>query len=360
MNDNILTRAWWRKAFFGLFGMVFHRRRAAVKSIPDQLKRILVLAPVAHGDYLVLTPLLAGLSRARPRAEIAIVVTKTSLELAEVDPLVHRVFLYYKLPGWFLSVARIIRYRPDVVIVPKGHPAFTESMILMFSSAPFRIGLSHPNHDALLTHPVKHNWDNEHRSEAFVRLLEPFGLDPTSVNRRLHIGTTPWSERFAERTIRQLTPGKPWVSLNLSASTESRRWTLEKWRVFITEFIRARPAVRFLLLSAPQDSEQRSALASEFTKVETVPTRRILNASALIARTDMLVTVDTGIVQVAAARDVPTVVLYNGDHEVYTRFAPQSVPHRALLAPRGAWVVEIDPYAVVREALHLLTELGSS
>lgn len=74
----------------------------------------------------------------------------------------------------------------------------------------------------------------------------------------------------------------------------------------------------------------------------------------------MLITVDTGIVQVAAARHIPSVVLYNGDHEVYTRFAPHSIPHRAILAERGKWVQDISVDEVIDQYESLKKEIEIS
>ncbi len=358
MTDRPLSRPWFRAKGFALYARLAISRKDDVSAdpIPRDVKRILVLAPVLRGDYLVATPLFAALKEARPNAEIAVLVKSPGRELAAHDPNVDRVLIYESLPKWFASMQEVYWYHPDVVVLPKGHPAFTESLLMMVSRARYRVGLSHPHHNPLLTHPIEHDWDNEHRTVAYVRLLKPFGADPASASRRLHIGSIPEAERWAGR-IWASNEGNPLFSVNLSASRESRMWTLDAWRDLITELIEYRPHARFIVLSMPIDRPMCDTLASEFEAVTTVPTRSLLEAVALTARTDMLITVDTGIVQAAAARGVPMVVLYNGDHEVYLRFAPQSVPHRAILAPRNEPVAVIKPTDVSHEVVHLLAEL---
>lgn len=323
------------------------------------VKRILVLAPVLRGDYLVATPLIAGLKRARPNAELAVLVKKAGHELAQVDPNVDRVLLYESLPGWFGSIHAIVRFHPDVVVLPKGHPAFTESLLMLLSRARYRIGLAHEHHNPLLTHAILHDWEVEHRTEAYVRLLAPFGVDPATVSRRLHIGQDEEAERWADR-IKASNAGEPLITLNLSASRPSRRWTVQGWRLLIDELVQYRPRARFIALSAPDQRPECEILAREYEAVTTVPTRNLMEAVALVARSDLLVTVDTGIVQAAAARGVPQVVLYNGDHEVYLRFAPQSVAHRAVLAARGSAVGTISATEVSHEVIHLLSELENA
>ncbi len=360
MNDRPLSRPWFRAKGFALFAKLVssHNGNTRSRSIPGDVKRILVLSPVLRGDYLVTTPLIAALKQARPNAQIAVLVKKSGQELAETDPNVDRVILYRSLPGWFASIRDIFIYHPDVVVLPKGHPAFTESLLMAVSRARFRVGLSHPHHDPLLTHSVAHDWEYEHRTVAYVRLLKPFGVDPATVSRRLHIGTLPDVEHWAER-IRAPLEGNPLFSINLSASRESRMWTLDMWRKLISNLAKDRPDSAFIVLGMPSERPQCEALASEFESVSTIPTLSLMEAVAITARTDMLITVDTGIVQAAAARGVPMVVLYNGDHEVYLRFAPESVPHRAVLAPRNEPVASIKADEVSREVIHLLAELES-
>lgn len=359
MNDRKFSRPWWRARGFALFARIAHSQHGQNEEIPSDLKRILVLAPVMKGDYLVATPLISGLKNAFPKAELAVLVKSPGIELAQRDPYVDRVMVYRNLPFWIKSVIEIIRYKPDVIVFPKGHPATTESLVMLLSRARYRVGLSHPHHDVLLTHPVQHDWEHEHRTEAYVRLLGPFGIDPNEASRRLHIGTIPEAEQWAQR-IWASSEGTPLFSLNLSATRASRRWTLDAWRKLIKELLEYRPEARFLAISAPDQRAECEALTREFTSVTTVPTGSLLEAVALVVRTDMLITVDTGIVQAAAARGIPMVVLYNGDHEVYLRFAPQSVQHRAVLAPHGEPVAKILPSEVSHEVMHLLAELERS
>jgi ADP-heptose:LPS heptosyltransferase len=358
MSDRVFSRPWWRALGFRLFGALARPHKNRWAPLPTRPARILVLLPVLRGDYLVATPLLAALRSARPRAEITVLVTQPSYDLAVVDPCVDRVILYEKLPWWPRSVYQLLRARPTITVLPKGHPAFTESLLLLLSRAPYRVGLSHPHHDALLTHPVPHNWAREHRTEAFARLLQPFGLEPSEVGRRMHVGRDPNAERRAEQVIED--SGAFHVAVNLSAGTPSRIWPPERWRELIGRLAGEWPEARFHLLGAPAEQSEAARIAGEVEAAEVHRTNTVLEAAALIARCRMLITSDTGIVHISAAREVPQVILYNGDHQVYTRFHPQSIPIRALLAPKGRPVRDIDTGEVLQAALGLRRELESA
>lgn len=358
MSDRLFSRPWWRALGFRLFGLLMRPHANQWAPLPRHPRRILVLLPVLRGDYIVASPLLEALHKARPQAEIAVVVTRASYDLAIVDTSADRVILYEKLPSWPRSVFQILRYRPDIVLLPKGHPAFTETLMVLLSRAPFRVGLAHPNHNAILTHPIPHDWDNVHRTEAYARLLQPFGMDPTLVKRRLHVGVDPNAESWAEGVVGQQT-GSPRIAINLSAgNSPSRHWPAENWRRLMELLSNSLPNCWFHLLASPADQPLAEELSYLNTRSSTHPTHTVLEAAALVARCDFLVTSETGIVHIAAARNVPMVVLYNGDHENYTRFEPQTVPNRSLLAPVGQSVKAHSSETVHEAVLALIDELG--
>ncbi|MDP8207997.1 MAG: glycosyltransferase family 9 protein [Candidatus Electryonea clarkiae] len=356
MNAYPLKRVWWRTLLFSLIGRLVKKPDGKVPPLPKKPKRILVLTPVLRGDYIILSPLLSGISRAYPQAEIAVVVTRASRELAEADPIVDRVLLYRKLPAWYKSVWEIFNYRPCIVVLPKAHPAFTESLMLLLSRSPFRVGLSHPYHDAFLTHPVHHEQENEHRTEAYARLLAPFGIDPSDVNRRLIIGKKPESEKMAELFISKHGEGL-WITINISAGSGARFWQTEQWKKLIRCLTESRREIKILIIGSPADRAQCQGVAREFDNVYTVDTPGFLDAAALLAKTKLLISPDTGTVHAAAARNVPVVVLYNGDKINYVRFSPESVPHRAVFAEEGKDVTTISFREVFHEVIHLLVEI---
>lgn len=357
MRDRPLTRAWWRYHFFKMLG---HVLRSPVKSNPEinqNPSRILVIAPVHRGDYLVLSPLFASLVRRFPRASIAVLVSDASIELAVVDPHVRHVIRVRKSLAFGLTLRDVFHYHADLVIYPKGHPSFTETLFLLVARAPQRIGLSHPDHDFFLTHPVKHDWENEHRTITFARLLAPIGIDPTDAKRRLHIGQPAYAEKWAQNLRQTLPEEAILLALNISALSPNRIWNGESWVELIHDLNLVQQNLHFCLMGMPDDHTILEEICSQVPNATVVKTPGMLEAVGVIARCHILVTVDTGIVQAAAARNIPMVVLYNGDHEVYTRFAPVSVPHRGVLAQRGSPVSSISVDEVFHETVHLLVQM---
>ncbi|MFC2170371.1 glycosyltransferase family 9 protein [Calditrichota bacterium] len=356
MHDKIFSRPWWRALLFSVLEKLIRKQAGAVPPLPKNPRRILVLAPVLRGDYIVLSPLMAGISKAYPKAELAVVVTKASIEIALADPVINRIIYYHKLPKWFSSVSEVYSYKPDIIVFPKAHPAFTETLLLLLSRAPFRIGLSHHSLDIFLTHPVPHQKEREHRTEAYARLLEPFGFDPALVNRKLHIGQNKESERKAFEFFSQHDPAQ-WVSLNVSAGSSARIWRYRSWSELIAKISETFTDIKFIVLGSPADRELCRKLSNEYKNVFSAKTGSFLDASAYVARTSVLISPDTGTIHAAAARNIPVVVLYNSDRINYTRFSPVSVPHRAIFAEKWKDVASIPVERVYDEFIHLLDEI---
>ncbi len=359
MSDRpLLSRAWWRSLTFRILGALFGNRKGHDTPIPNHPKRVLVLAPVLRGDFIVMSPLISGLRRLFPRTELGVVVTQPGFELAEADPDIDTVLLYRKLPGWFRSVWQVLRYQPDIVVLPKGHPAFTETMVILLAHAPCRVGLSHPNHNMFLSHPVLHRGDLEHRTVTYARLLKPFGADPAEVSRRLHIGRDPNAERKARAFMEER--GGTWIALNLSAGAARRRWTLRRWEAVVMAVQTAFPDVKLLALGVGPQLEECQTLAQRYPNVETIRTRSMLEAVAFVSQCRLLITPDTGAVHAAVARQVPVFVLYNGDREVFISFAPTSVEHHCVFAQPGQDVATIPVEAVLEPLIAFIQRVLQS
>jgi len=217
-------------------------------------------------------------------------------------------------------------------------------MLVIISRARFRIGLDHPGHRTLLTHPVPHEFTSEHRAISALRLLAPFGVDPATLDQHLVIGRPAEIEAEADSLFAHWGGDSRWITVNLSAG-DRRWWGEEKWREMIIR-LHDEPLqnYRFLLVSAPHHADRCDRIVRELSYCVTHRTEDFLLATALIARTELLISCDTGTVHSTSARGIPVFALYNGDWGNYERFTPWQVPHYAVHAPTDmpTEVIEVD------------------
>lgn len=356
-KNPLFSRAWWRQIVFQYLARLAGNNLPIGSEIPVQnIYRVLILTPVLRGDYIVLTPLIRTVKKCFANAELTVTATTPSYELAKLDPYVDRVIFYAKLPGWFKSIIEIIRYKPDIVIYPKGHPAFTESIILILTNAPYRIGLAHEGHNFLLTHAIPHNESKEHFAHNAMHIVEALpGNYAQDLN--YHIGNRLETERLADEIIKNEPSDSIWIALNLSASNNDRKWGRDKWELLIKS-LQKKQNVRFILLAASSEKNDIAFLKSKFPYIHTPQTRDIIDAASYIARCRLLISPDTGAVHAAVARQTPIIVLYNNDRINHVRFAPLNIDYRALFPPKNGNTSTIEVKDVIN-AVHEMLNIPS-
>lgn len=104
-------------------------------------------------------------------------------------------------------------------------------------------------------------------------------------------------------------PGGPFMVFMHATSRDQKLWPEAHWRELIARFARAGFAI--LLPWGSEDERRRSERLAQEESAARVPERQALPALAgLIARAELVVGVDTGLVHLAAALGTPTVSLF--------------------------------------------------
>jgi ADP-heptose:LPS heptosyltransferase len=99
------------------------------------------------------------------------------------------------------------------------------------------------------------------------------------------------------------------VALNPGAGHESRRWDLSNFAE-LARLLAADPLFRVVVLLGPEENDLRARVSSEFPENIIVPPSMSLSGlAAVLERTDLIVSNDTGVMHLAAAMGVKVIVL---------------------------------------------------
>lgn len=301
-----------------------------------KLNRVAVFRPGRAGDFILTTPLFNAIKEFSPETQLTVITGPRAAELARYHPAIDRTLILDATPG---SLARLLlglrRSRFDLWIDPKDHGSRNSALIATLARAERKIGF---NGEWLKPFDLPLSATAEtglHFSEQALLPLGPAGIPAPGVP-RISLGLSPESERWADG---QLHPGEWTVLVNISAGSTQRFWPVSEWARLLPVIAAFRPA-RFLLSSAPEDAAQAEWLEREAVR-QNVPIRRLPRASlldlaALVKQVDLVLTVDTSIVHLAAAFDRPIVALYLRVYPAYTRFQPRSTRQRVVAAEPGA------------------------
>ena len=283
---------------------------------PASLGRILLRLPNWLGDVCFAASAVTRLAEASPRARFVAACRRSLAPLAARLPRVDSVVVVDAakgLRGTLRSAKDLRRARCDAAVVfPRSLRA---AMPVSLARIPVRVGFASDARSLFLTHPVR-GWKplrSLHRTAYFGALLSPFGLEaPTAP---WSFAAPPQSLAWADAWLREdprRRPGKPLVAFEPGgAYGVAKRWPEERYAALAGRLVREGVADVVLVGTADMAPlHDRIAAAAKAPILKAAGKTDLLQLSALLARSSLLVTNDTGPMHLAAAMGVPIVALF--------------------------------------------------
>ncbi len=315
-------------------------------------KRFLIIRVGAHGDILMATPLLAALRTHYPQAHVTWLVEYNERDAIEANPYVDEVLLwdsgYFKrflrrgfYPLWLLRVLQLRtelrRRRYDVLISfqPEEWP-----LLLKGAAARINIGVfdtfrqflgktKTSRYARLYTHSFTYSSLPAHRTDQYLLPLKALDL-PVPADKRMQMGFLAEDDAAVTAFLEEqgLRPGVPFVVLAPMTTWSSRCWPADRYAQLGDE-LWAREGCQIVIIGSAKEKE-RAAVEHIAGMMRKEPIRAsgalsFRQMAALIARSSVLISGDTGPMHVAAAVGTPYVAL----------FGPTPVSSRAPLAGQG-------------------------
>jgi heptosyltransferase-3 len=288
-----------RSASAGLWAASLIRRR---RSSPSSVERVGVLKTNAIGDTILLSAVLRDLREALPGREIVVFVGPTNAGVAELIEGVRVVQLPLSRPHRALGAVR--REQIDVVLDFGAWPRLN-AVLAAGSGAKYTVGFRtkgqgrHYCYDQAVEHSNRvHELDN------YRRLAAAFGVTSTSVpsfapRGALGSAELPW-RRYV---VFHLWPG--------GLRSELKEWSHEAWHELGGRVLQNDAMVVFTGAASDWERTERVAAAlGGSDSVANVAGRYGFGELVdLLAGSDCVVSVNTGVMHLAAATGAPTVAL---------------------------------------------------
>ena len=276
--------------------------------------RVLVIAGPAHGDILLVTPLLRALRRALPAGVIDVLVYQGQSAILEGNPDIDDILSTPKHPGFggYRRLMRRIFRRYDVAISNKQTDRVIGYAIL---AGHRRIAVvpadRQPWKRRMMTAVVPYDHENTHtlvQNNALGALLE---LEPSwEVRLPQSGGSGPVLDELLPP------PAAGFAVLHMNPGLPHKRWTTEGWAAVAAELHRQRLTI---LLTGDGSEEERAYLQSIRTEMPAPVTDlsgrlRFAEVTELLSRCAVYVGTDTVTTHMAAAAGVPTVALFGPEN----------------------------------------------
>lgn len=330
----------------------------------SQVKKVLFLRPEKIGDMVISLPVFDGLKKQFPHVKQSVLGSPKNVALIAGDPRFDRIFLYRK--NVFKDAREIVRMRRehfDCVVDMICDDSVTALLLsqLCASGKP-RIGVGKVKYRQYYDFNYDHRMGNTgHIIQNTLALLAAFKIDPNAVDpfARPHIQPDVMAEgkRFVD-SIRRGDTGARIIGYNLSAGSPTRIWAEEKSLELVRRLIADNIANRILLLVAPSDRDRAVELKAHIPAgAEIVPDcQNLLQASAIVARLDLLISPDTSMIHIARSFHVPVVGLYSRFMKNFLLWRPYGQDHGAVLSGNDDNIFDITVEQVLEAVTQVLRE----
>jgi ADP-heptose:LPS heptosyltransferase len=330
-----------------------HTRRK--RMLPSKIQTIGLLRTAAIGDTVLISAAIADLRTAFPDASVIFFAGPTNFEIASMLDGVDQVV---ELPIVHLSAAlrRVRSIAVDVMVDFGQWPRF-DALLALLSRASFTVGFQtrgqhrHYGYDVTVEHSSQ-----VHEIENYRRLVRALGVKTGHPPRLRTPSPGAWSA--TQYAVFHLWPG--------GRRKKLKQWPDERWLALVEEI--ASREMEVVLTGAPADRDGNDAMIERVRPhargfVRNAAGVSVQETAAMLAHSRLVVSVDTGVMHMAAALGVPLVALHGPTSS--RRWGPISERAIAVDSPldgcgylnlgwehssRPLTCMECIPYEAVRDA----------
>jgi len=284
--------------------------------VPSAPGRILIIRPGGIGDAVLLVPAIRSLAHAFPGTSIDILSEKRNCGVFALCPEVHRVYHYER----WAELRAVLRNRYCAVIDTEQWHRLS-AVVARLTNAPASIGFASNERRRLFTHPVDYR-QHEYEMDCFFRLLTPLAatVSPELSRRFLKIPVS--SAKRAGELLRDCRE-KPFIVIFPGASIPERRWGEERFRDLVHRFVEK--GIRSVIIGGREDAEIGNRIINGTQALNLAGKTTLAETAAIIDRSSLLLSGDSGILHIAVGLDVPTVSLFGPGIEA--KWAPKGKKH---------------------------------
>jgi len=287
----------------------------------DSARRILLVKPSALGDVVHALPVVATLKRRYPNIPLDWLIEEEAAPLVEGHPAVaafvvsgrhrwqqqlHRPAMVPETLREILAFARTIRGRYDAVLDLQG--LLKSALYVLAAHAPIRVGLADGREGAtwVLTHRAPVPAQPVHAVERYLALAA--AVDAAEVVRDFTIPLAPKDLDAAAGALAGLP--RPIVVLHPATRWPTKLWENARWRALAAALGEAGAGVVFT--GGGADRAMVEAIGDGLSPAPRSLAGRVSlkELAAVLRSADLMVTVDSGPMHIAAAVGTPVLALF--------------------------------------------------
>ena len=275
------------------------------------------------GDLLSGISLFRAIKETYPDSHITLIVSPFNYPGLIKNKFIDKLFIFNKNkiynPFYFVKFVRLLREEYDVVIVPVVVSiSFTSNLIARISNSKIRIGARYLNgmkndSDFFFDKRVTLDWrmhPDSNVSERSLDIVRPFGINTT--NYRSEISFDEDDLKAADKFIAKIDLQKKdyLIGLHVGAGKPQNRWSAIKYAALMKK-LKENYSAKFYLTGSSSDKEIiRFVEVNLPFNVALFLNKKIPEVAALVSKSDLFISNDTGIMHVAGSTSTPQISIF--------------------------------------------------
>ncbi|MEG8947190.1 glycosyltransferase family 9 protein [Rosettibacter firmus] len=304
--------------------------------------KILVVNIKYFGDLIISTPAIRSLHKKYPDSEIVVLVRKGFEDVFKNNPYVNSILTFdpeikgnrslRSLVEGIKLISKIRKENFDVFIAL--HPGDRVALLAWLSKAKIRIGPHKQTFSFLFNKKVDVYEDTISYIEYYNKIVSEFNVEIESNETEFFISENEinWANNFLSEN--NLLNDK-FICIHPGASEPSKIWKTENFIELINLLIN-KSKLKILVLSGPNDKKIVDSINAKLinNSVKYFYSDSILKTAALIKKSLLLVTHDTGTRHLAVALKIPVLALLPEDNSLCWNFYSEDDGHFSLFGKR--------------------------
>lgn len=278
----------------------------------NQIKNILIIDLLKIGDLIVTTPTLTALKETFPSSKIYFLTDHGYKQVLEDNPKIQEV-LEYK--GDFKDTIKEIKKRNiDTALIL--HPGSLKlSTILLLSKVKYRLGCAHPKgllapKGFFLTRKVKPTLKVNHAIQDNLEVSRLIGANPSKI--KLEIFYDKNSDKKARQILKDLKIKHKDLKIIIHPGANYKTHEWESQRFYqVSKILTKELKAKVLITGSKDDIALAKEIKKDLRNVFVLAGKTTIKESfALADKVDLIISVDTAMMHIAAALDKKTIALF--------------------------------------------------
>jgi lipopolysaccharide heptosyltransferase II len=293
-----------------------HRNKTTQIKKPQ---KILVLQLNQLGDTLVFTPAMRALKKSLPNSRIDVLANEMTSQIYKYCPYVDGIWEVGN-PLFALKTLAILRKlrreNYDLGILDAAQRAFRFNVISFLTGASERVGFDWDGRGIFNTINVP--FEDKHFIDVNLDLMRALGAKADGDNMEI------WSRKedsdYVKRLLREngILEDDLLICVNVSSKEPAKFWITERW-AHLADLLTEKLDARIVFTGVPNDRRLVEPIINRmnYQGIDFVGKTSLHQFAALLRRSNLCITVDSGPMHAAAAVGTPLVALMSGTNYPY-------------------------------------------